>query len=168
MGVAVLWVLAWLAAAVPDLCPALLGMRSHPPDLFLALAVYLAMRGRGTAAVKWGIALGAAKDCLSLDPLGSHAFVFGVVAWLFARREGHAPATGTLRVILTACAALVAQWLYLLRMLPVAHGGITVGAFFGAIPSALFTAALAPPLFALLDRTRALDGLAGRAREVPA
>jgi rod shape-determining protein MreD len=164
MGIAVLALLSWVAASVPDACPSWLGLSANPPDLFVALAAYLALRGQGTAAVKWGILLGAAKDCLSLDPLGSNAFVLGVVAQVFGRREGHAPLDGLARAVATGAAALFASWLYLLRMAPVSHGTLTFSAFLGAVPSALATAVLAPPLFSLLDRTRVLDGLAGRGR----
>jgi rod shape-determining protein MreD len=159
-----------LAQAVPDLLPHVLGVSRHPPDLFLALAVYLPLRGRGYGCVGWAMLLGAAKDCVSLDPLGTHAFVLGTVAWFVARgRPTPRGAEGLPRLARVGVASVLATWLLALRLLPVTEvraplSELTVGAF----ATAFWTALLSGPLFSILDRLRALDDLAGRPRGLPA
>jgi rod shape-determining protein MreD len=165
VGVAVLLALTVLASAVPDLAPGFLSIDAHPPDLWLASAVYLVLRGRGFAPLPWVIALGLARDCLSVDPLGTHAFVLGAVGFVLARRRsGSAPPDGAGRAAVLFAASLCASALYVLRLLPVAEARPPASALLDAFPVALWTTLAAAPLYALLDRTRALDGLAGRTR----
>ena len=78
MGLIVLVFWLVLAAGLPDLLPRAFGLSAHAPDLWTALVVYLACRGRGYAAVGWGIVIGLLEDCHSLDPLGTHGFVLGL------------------------------------------------------------------------------------------
>jgi rod shape-determining protein MreD len=166
MGVLVLGVLLLLAAAVPDLVPASLGAHSHPPDLWVAATVYLALRARRFQAIKWAVGIGFVRDGLSLDPLGTHAFVLGTLAWLLA--EGSRPRgalTGPLRLFLTAVGAIGASWLYLLRILPMGGADVSLGSFVDAFPSALWTTVAAATLFPVLDRGRLLDDLCGRRRD---
>jgi rod shape-determining protein MreD len=165
VGALVLLLLTFLAAAVPDLAPRFLGIDRYPPDLLTALAVYLALRGRGEGVVLWGCLLGAAKDATSLDPLGMHAFVLGTVAWLFSRdreRGGGDPLGGVSRAVAVAGGVILAHVLYALRAWPVGGRGVPLGTLLGAFPTALVTAVFTAPLFALLDRTGALDDVAGR------
>jgi rod shape-determining protein MreD len=169
MGIPVLLLLIGVAAALPDLLPDFLSIRSHPPDLWVALTAYLALRARGFESLKWAIFLGLVKDALSLDPLGTHGFVLGAVAWLFAEGGGRRGAVdGLSRLILTAAAALLAGWIYLLRLLPMGGGVVTAGAFLDALPAALWTTVLSASVFPLLDRWRLLDDLCGRKRGLPA
>jgi rod shape-determining protein MreD len=159
-----------LASAVPDLVPRTLGIADHAPDLFLALAVYLPLRGRGFSSVKWAILLGLAKDVHSLDPLGTHAFVLGTVAWVVARgtRSG-VPADGIGRLVRVGIASVLATWLLALRLLPVTEVRMPLSdLFLGAFPVALWTALACGPLFALLDGLRLFDDLSGRLRGLPA
>ena len=87
------------------------GSIANSPDLWVATTAYLALRSRRFEAVKWAIALGLLRDCLSLDPLGTHAFVLGFVAWLFAEGSGsRGVVDGVSRVVLTAIASLIASW----------------------------------------------------------
>lgn len=164
--------LGWivLASAAPDLAPRALGIDRHAPDLFLALAVYLPLRGRGFASVKWAILLGFAKDAHSLDPLGTHAFVLGTVAWVVAREaRGGAPSEGIGRLVRVAVASVLATWLLALRLLPVTDVRIPARELFlASLPTAFWTAVACGPLFPLLDRLQAFDGLSGRLRGVPA
>jgi rod shape-determining protein MreD len=165
VGALVLLLLTFAAVAVPDLAPRFLGLDRFPPDLLAALAVYLALRGRGEGVVLWGCLLGAAKDATSLDPLGTHAFVLGAVAWLFARdreRGGTDSVVGVSRAVAVAAGVLAAHALYALRAWPVGGRGVSLGALLAAFPTAVTTAVVAAPLFALLDRTGALDDVAGR------
>ena len=168
MGLLVLLALALLAAAVPDAAPHVLAIDRHPPDLFLALAAYLALRGRGYEAVPWAMALGALKDCASLDPLGSHAFVLGTVALLLSSgRERAGSVRGVTRAFAVGAAGVLAHALSLVRSIPVTGEVPTAAAFLDGLPIGLWTAVFAAPLLALLDRTGALDDLAGRRRGVP-
>ena len=169
MALLVLWCLVLLAAAVPDLCPPLLGLRAHPPDLWVAVVVYIAMRARGYRAVAWGILLGLVQDALSLDPLGTNAFVLGCVAFLFCEgRRSRGRVDVSFAVAAAFGGAIVAGWLYLLRTLPYGSEGLGMRDVLAAFPTALWTALLAAGLYSLLDRYRLLEELSGRPRGLPA
>lgn len=152
-----------LASAVPDLCPSTLSIDRHAPDLFLATVVFLVVRGRGFSALPYAILVGLARDCLSVDPLGTHAFVLGTVAFVLVRtRSGSVPPTGVARLAKTFAASLGASALYYLRLLPVAEARAPVSTLLDALPVALWTTLAAAPLFTLLDHLRVLDSTAGR------
>jgi rod shape-determining protein MreD len=154
---------------VPGLCPAWLDLPAHPPDVWLLPVAYAAFRGRAYHAVGLGIALGLLRDCLSLDPLGTHGFVFGAVAYAFCEgRRMRPPVTGLPRLLLTVLAALLAGWLYLLRVLPLGADAPPLSEALHVVPTALWTGAASLLLFPLLDQTRVLDDLLGRARGLPA
>lgn len=165
MGVLALLTWLLLAAGLPDLLPDRLGLLHSGPDLWVALALYLACRGRGYAAVGWGVVVGLARDVQSLDPLGTHAFVLGFVALLFAEgaRERGRMGAGTRAACLLA-GTLLAGWTYTLRMLPVG-GRLAWADLLAAFPSALWTVAAALPLYALCDALRPFDDLLGRRRD---
>ncbi|MDJ0520963.1 MAG: rod shape-determining protein MreD [Planctomycetota bacterium] len=169
MSLVVLLALMLIAAALPDLMPEVLSIHRHPPDLWAVAVLYIAFRARGFRAVGWAIAIGAARDCVSLDPLGTHAFVLGTTAFFFCEgRSSRGRIEGPTRVALTGLGVLVAGWIYLLRILPLGGGVVTFGAFVAAVPVALWSALLAAGLYALLDRTKALDEVCGRTRAFPA
>jgi len=168
MGLLVLLALALLAAAVPDAAPHVLAIDRHPPDLFLALAVYLALRGRGYDAVPWAMGLGALKDCASLDPLGTHAFVLGTVALLLSSGRARAGSVrGVTRALAVGAAGALAHAIYLVRAIPVTGELPSAAALLDGLAIGLWTAVFAAPLLAILDRTGVLDDLAGRRRGVP-
>lgn len=165
----VLVVLLGLGTALPDLAPRTLAIDRHPPDLFLLAAVYLALRAQAWRAVPWAILIGAVRDATSLDPLGTHAFVLGLVAFVFCEgRRERGRVDPAARVLLAGAASLLAGWLYLLRVLPYAPDLVSGAAFVDALPTALWTALLGALLFPLLDRYRALDELCGRPRALSA
>lgn len=165
MGLLVLLAWAVLAGAVPDLAITRLGLDRAPPDLYVAMATFLALKGSGYHVVKWGILLGLLADCASLDPLGTHAFVLGTVAFLFARRHGDARGvTGALVPVALALATVVARALYVVRCLPLHQGGPILAPLAAALPVALSTALVSWPLLVLLDRVGAIDDLTGRRR----
>ena len=165
MGALVLLLLVVVAGAVPDACPQFLGIAAHPPDLLLALAANLSLRGSGYGPVPWSIGLGIAKDAMSLDPFGTHAFVLGTVSLMLVRdRSSESPARGLLRVGAISLAALFGHVLAVLRSIPVAREGFSFAGLAAGFPVALWTGLLTWPLLALLDRTRALDDIAGRTR----
>lgn len=163
MGLVVVFAWAILSGALPDLAPTRFGLDRAPPDLYVALATYLALRGTGYHVVKWGILLGFLVDCASLDPLGTHAFVLGTVTFLFARSRGASRgATGALLPLAVAAATVVARVLYALRCLPLHRDVPVLGTVLGAFPAALTTALVSWPLLVLLDRTGAVADLTGR------
>lgn len=163
MGWVVLFLLVLLAAAVPDLCPDMLGIAAHPPDVWILLVLYIAFRARAYQGVGWGIALGVVRDSLSLDPLGTHAFVLGVIAFAFAEGNYHrGRVIGVTRVLFVFVGAVMGTWLYLLRVLPYAAGGLSFEAMWAALPGALWTALAALLLYPPLDRYKLLDDLCGR------
>jgi rod shape-determining protein MreD len=169
MSLLVLLVLVVAAMALPDTLPAALGLARHPPDLWALAALYLALQARGFRAVGWAVGLGLVRDCVSLDPLGTHGFVLGVVAFLFC--EGRRPRgrlAGGGRVLRAGAGVLLAGWIYLLRILPLGGGVVGLDAFLDAIPVALWSAVAAAGLYPLFDRFGLLDDICGRLRAFPA
>jgi rod shape-determining protein MreD len=169
VSLVVLLALMLFATALPDLAPPFLSIGRHPPDLWVAAVLYLALRGRGYKAVGWAILIGLARDSVSLDPLGTHAFVLGTIAFFFAeggRQRGRLE--GLTRLSLVAVGTLAAGWLYLLRILPLGSDVVTAAAFLDVVPGVLWTVVLAAGLYPMLDRGRLLDELCGRTRAFPA
>ncbi len=162
MGLLVLFALAVVACAIPDFAPAFLGIRQHCPDLFVAVAVDLGLRSRGPGALAGAVVLGLLQDCASLDPLGTHAFVLGLIAYVFQRPERREPLRGASRALLVGLGTLLAHAILLLRLLVVARGGVGFDSIGAAFPIAFWTALASWPLLSLLDRTHALDDFGGR------
>lgn len=168
MSFVVLLGLILLALVVPDLCPGVLGLERYAPDLWVAVVAYLALRARGYRAVGWAIALGFVRDAVSLDPLGTHAFVLGVVAFLFCEgRRRRGDVDGITGVFVTFAASLLAGWLYVFRVWPTGRA-LVLQDLWHAVPTALLTTLFALVLHAVLDRYHLLDGIRGRARGLPA
>lgn len=166
MGLLVLLVWAMLSVAVPDAMPARWGVDRHAPDLFVALAAYLALRGTGLHVVRWGIVLGLLKDCASLDALGTHAFVLGTTTFLFARTRDEGPGLSGLSLAVSVGAAtFVSNALYVLRSIPLHRDGPSLALLVDGFPIALWTALFSWPLLSLLDRTGAVADLTGRRRQ---
>lgn len=158
-----LFVLMVAAGALPDLLPPLLSLQRHPPDLWALAVLYLALRAPGYKSVGWAILIGCVRDSVSLDPLGTHAFTLGTVAFLFAEgRRQRGRVQGMSRVVLASAGVLLAGWVYLLRLLPVGETTLTFAAFVDAIPVALWSAVMAIGLYPILDRYGLLDELCGR------
>lgn len=163
MGWVVLFLLVLLAAAVPDVCPDALGLSTYPPDVWVLVTLYLAFRTRAYQGVGWGIALGFVRDALSLDPLGTHAFVLGVVAFAFAEGNHHrGRVLGATRIVFVLVGAAMATWLYQLRILPFAGPSLPFSAVWDAFPTAFWTALTGLALYPLLDRYKLLDDVCGR------
>jgi rod shape-determining protein MreD len=166
MGLLLLVLGAIVAVAVPDAMPARFAIDRHAPDLFVALAAYLALRGTGLHVVKWAILLGLLKDCASLDPLGTHAFVLGTTALLFARSRGESPGVRGVSLALSVfAAAVVSNVLLVLRTIPMHREGSSLRQLADGVPVALWTALFSWPLLSLLDRTGAMNDLTGRRSE---
>ena len=95
--------------------------------LYAAAALYLAFRARAFRAVGWAVAIGVVRDSVSLDPLGTHAFTLGLVAYIFAEgQRSRGRIEGGNRVLLVFAGTLLAGWVYLLRLLPVDAVSATV------------------------------------------
>jgi rod shape-determining protein MreD len=164
-----LWCFVLCASALSGLWPDVLALRAYPPDPWVLLTAYLALRGRGFKAVGWAVALGAVRDALSLDPLGTHAFVLGAVAFAFCEGRRHrTPAQGPVRLLATFGAVLVAGWLYLLRVLPMGNVHLSAADVFGVVPTAFWTTLIAAGVYPILDHFRVFDDLMGRPRGIPA
>jgi len=168
MGLLVLFAIAVLACAVPDLAPSLLGISAHPPDLFVAVAAWLGLRGRGAGALVGAVVLGCLRDFASIDPLGTHAFVLGTVAFVFLRPERAHVATGWSRALLVGLACVLAHGLLLVRLLVVSRDAPDFASIASAFPTALWTALASWPLLALLDKSRLLEDLTGARRGLSA
>jgi len=168
LSVLVLFGLILLALAVPDVCPQVLGLDGNAPDLWVATVIYIALRARGYRAVGWGIALGFIRDAVSLDPLGTHAFVLGVVAFLFCEgRRRRGPVKGASGLVATFAATLLAGWLYVFRVWPTGQP-VMLADLWHAVPTALTTTLFALVLHGVLDRYHLLDGIRGPTRGLPA
>lgn len=168
MGILVLFALAVLGCAIPDFAPSWLGIARHAPDLFTAVAAYLGLRGRGTGALIGAVMLGLLQDCASLDPLGTHAFVLGVVALVFLRPGRDEVVNGPSRAILVALACVLARFILVVRTLAVTPDGPRFDSIVSAFPVAFWTALATWPLLSLLERTHALEDFTGGARGVSA
>lgn len=163
MGVVVLVAWAVLAAAIPDAMPAWASIDRHAPDLFVAFAVWLGVRGTGLHVVGWSILLGLLADCASLDPLGTQGFVLGAVTLTLARPRGdRRERAGLGLAAAVAGGTVLARVLAALRALPLHRDVDLVGAFGASLPTALWTAVASWPLLAFLDRTGLADDLTGR------
>ncbi len=168
MSYLVLFGLILLSLALPDLCPPVLGLDRHPPDLWLVIVVYLALRCPGYRAVPWGVGVGLVRDAASIDPLGTHGFILGTVAFLFCEgRRRRGAVDGGMALLAVLAAGLVAGWLYPLRTLP-ATGSLSPALFAHGTFTAITTTVLAAGLLPLFDRYHLLDEIGGRARGVPA
>ena len=169
MALFALWCFVLIAGALPGLWPDVLAISAHPPDPWVLLVAYLALRGRGFKAIGWGIGLGLVRDALSLDPLGTHAFVLGTTAFLFCEGRRHrSPVDGPLRLFGSFGFALVAGWLYLLRILPMEGAGVVGSDIFRVVPMAFWTALVGVGVYPILDHFRVFDDLMGRPRGLPA
>ena len=165
MSLLVLFVLMVVALQVPALVPNVWDIPGHAPDLWLAVVVYLALRAPGFRSVGWAVLIGAVRDAVSLDALGTNAFVLGFVAFLLCEgRRERGRIVGTQRLAFVFGGSLLASWIYLVRSLPLAEGVVSWELFLGAFPTALWTTLLAAPLYGLLDRFHLLDEMSGRAR----
>lgn len=163
MGVAVLVLWAVLASALPDAMPARWSIDRHAPDLFVAFAVWLGVRGTGVHVVGWSVVLGLFADAASLDPLGTHAFTLGLVTMLCWRPRGDRRAkAGAGLAAAVAGGTVLARVVGALRALPLHREADLPGAFAASLPTALWTALASWPLLALLDRTGLADDLTGR------
>ena len=163
MSFVLLLALMLLATAVPDLVPSVLAIDRHPPDLWAILALYLAFRARGFRCVGWAVLLGLVRDCVSLDPFGTHGFVLGTIAFIFCEgRKSRGRIEGGTRALLTFVGVLGAGWLYLLRILPLGADGVTFEAFLGAVPVALWSTLMAMGLYPVFDRYALFDEICGR------
>ncbi len=164
MGAVMLFMLLLLAAAIPDVAPSFLGLASYPPDVWLALTIYLAARAKGFRAVGWGITIGLIRDCLSLDPLGTNGFVLGAVALIFAegaRSRGRMDSAS--RFVSLFAASVLASWIYALRVIPLEGAWPSFATWLEAFPVALWTTLFAGLLlYPLMDRFALLDDLCGR------
>ncbi len=165
MSLVLLLGLMLLATALPDLVPSILSIDRHPPDLWAIAALYLAFRARGFRSVGWAIGIGLVRDCVSLDPFGTHGFVLGVVAYIVCEGQtSRGRIDGGMRALLTGAGVLGASWLYLLRILPLGGGVVTFGAFVDAVPVALWSTLMALGLYPVFDRFGLFDEICGRAR----
>lgn len=163
MSFVLLLVLMLLATAVPDLVPTVLSIDRHPPDLWAVVALYLAFRARGFRAVGWAVLLGLVRDCVSLDPFGTHGFVLGTVAYVFCEgRRDRGRIEGGTRAALAFLGVLAAGWLYLIRILPLGGDVVTFAAFLDVVPVALWSTIMAMGLYPVFDRFGLLDEICGR------
>lgn len=124
-----------------------------PPDLALFTAIFLGLRARDTGALYVAIFLGLLQDCVSVWPIGHFAFLYGASAYLASRLRRYVPPDSSISVSVAALfCALVAAFAGLALAVVSSRG--SVAGLPNALARAGVGAALAPALFALLDRSR--------------
>jgi rod shape-determining protein MreD len=146
--------LGWAALIATASLAAILRLQVVVPDLCLLIVLYLGLVGRGTAPSLVGIALvlGYLQDLFSGSPRGLHALAMGAVM-VVARAASSRLLVSSMwqQVLVTFLAALVHGALVLALSAPMYDGEAMQS--LRLIPTtALFTAALAPLLFALFRR----------------
>jgi rod shape-determining protein MreD len=129
------------------------------PDLMFLLAVYYALWGPSphAAIAAWG--LGLLLGMHTLDGIGPHALAYGAAAWCILKlRSGiyrdhplaHFAITLVFALGVQICIGLYRWWKL---------GGLSGAEFWPLLLAAVYTAALAPPVFWLLDHLAPWTGL---------
>jgi len=162
--VALFTVLTFLALAIQTIAARWLPLSALVPELVLILAVDLGLRHRRALAAIMAFAMGYAMDSFSGAQLGLNTFTVTLVFLMAYEAGTHLNAAGPQASAVLVFVAVLFQSL----------GGFLISTQFHAsdqfwtlVPPALLqavvTAALAPPVFALLARASRMLGL-GRQR----
>jgi rod shape-determining protein MreD len=124
------------------------------PDLPLITALYVGFRARDTDQLGLAVILGLLVDCFSSRPLGHFAFLYGCAAYfaLGLRRVVPPDAYASHAVACLVC-ALLTKLLALLLAAVTVDGPLLAG-FLRSLLAAVASAAAAPFVFGLLDRSR--------------
>lgn len=136
------------------LAPHGLGLRAAAPDLPLVTAVYIGFRARNTNELGLAIVLGGLVDCFSARPLGHFAFLYGSAAYFALHIRRYVPSDAFVSHIV-ACLVCGVLTALLGLLLSVATGvGVVGPGFVRTLVEAATTAAVAPFVFSLWDRSR--------------
>jgi rod shape-determining protein MreD len=131
-------------------------IRGVKPDLALIVLVFVSVHGGAMAGQVAGFAAGLAQDALSLPPLGLNALVRTVIGFLYGKLQGSLASSSVLASVVMVFAATVLKgallWLATSMLASEHRVTLTVG----SLIELGYNSALAPLLFALLGRVRAL------------
>ncbi len=148
-----------LAAAVILQSTALeyVAIRGVKPDLALIVLVFVAVHGGPMAGQVSGFIAGLAQDFLSLPPLGMSALVRTTIGFIYGRLQGALAAGSVLAPVLLVLLATVLKgalmWLAAGLFAPAFRLTLTTG----SLIELGYNSLLAPLLFAVLGRIRALQ-----------
>lgn len=161
--VALFTIFTFIALAIQTTASRWLPLSALVPDLIMILAVDLGLRHRRALAPILAFAMGYAMDAFSGSQLGINTFIVTLV-FLMAYEEGRLipPSGPRSGAVLVFVAVLVQNLVGLL----ISTQFRALNEVWTVIPSALLqaavTAALAPPIFGLMDNTKRLVGLGQR------
>jgi rod shape-determining protein MreD len=162
------FILAYLALGAQVALTGFVDIRGVEPNLALLVVVFIALNGNREPVLLGAFLLGLMQDLLTLQPLGTWAFSYGLVAMsVLSTQEivyrDHPMTHFFLALsggILCGVVLTVHGWLY-----PFLHGGAPApggGSVAGHFAGALYTAALAPVLLGALQRMKGLFGFRRR------
>lgn len=128
------------------------------PDLPLVTAFYVGFRARDAGSLGLAIVLGLLADCFSSCPLGHFGFLYGSAAYLALRLRRFVPADHY-KSHVAAClvAGFVTSLLALLIAVVTVDGPVGPG-FLRSLSGTVASAAAAPFVFAIWDRSRLFRG----------
>jgi rod shape-determining protein MreD len=161
------FIFAYLALGAQIALNGYVGIQGAQPNFVLLLVVFIALNGARDQALLGAFLLGIMQDLLTLQPMGTWAFSYGLVAMsVFSTQEivyPEHPLTHFSLVlsggILCGVVLTVQHWIY-----PALHGGVRpagVGVT-GFFTSALYTAVLAPIVLGVLQRMKGAFGFRRR------
>jgi rod shape-determining protein MreD len=124
------------------------------PELLLVGTIFFSMKMGAVPGFAIGAFSGFIFDCLSLSPLGLHTFLYGLAGLLSGRARKKVYYEGfPAQMLVVFSASLAVSIVYLAAG---ATGPFPLPFFFSlgrvALPSALYTMLIAPPLFFILFR----------------
>jgi rod shape-determining protein MreD len=162
------FILAYLALGVQIALTGFVDVRGVEPNVVLLVVVFLALNGTREAVLLGAFLLGLMQDLLTLQPMGTWAFSYGLVAMsVLSTQEivyrDHPMTHFFLALsggIMCGVVLTVHGWIYpLLHGGAAAPGGGSAATHFGA---ALYTALLAPVVLGVLQRAKGVFGFRRR------
>lgn len=161
------FILGYLVLGLQIALKGYVAVQGAEPNFVLLMVVFIALNGVRDQALLGAFLLGLMQDLLTLQPMGTWAFSYGLVAMsVLSTQEivypDHPLTHFSLALsggILCGVVLTLQHWAY-----PALHGGIRPGGG-GVLPyfaSALYTAVLAPFLLAVLQRMKGAFGFRRR------
>ncbi len=151
----------YLALLIQTAVPLWFPFRALIPNLVLILTVDLGLRHHGAVAALMAFAMGYATDALAGTHLGLNAFVTTTVYLLTYEVSSRLMVTNALVGAIAVFFAVIAAGLWTVA---ISSGWGALGAAAGALfprilEQAVVSAILAPPVFALMERSKRMVGL---------
>jgi rod shape-determining protein MreD len=161
------FIFAYLALGLQIALKGYVDIKGAEPNFVLLLVVFLAINGARDQTLLGAFLLGFMQDLLTLQPLGTWAFSYSLVAlFVLSTQEIVYPEHPLTHFSLALSGGIICgvvltlqHWVY-----PALHGGVRpAGAgVLGYFSSALYSAALAPILIGILQRMKGAFGFRRR------